>query len=201
MADRQAENLRKDPSGPERASHRRALRPGRLPTAAQVPVLLAGLAIAILVLVISSALDARLITAGGWFMVAYCGLVLLSLHPPPFFSDRLDKFIDDWVEDMGVGYYAVAALGSFIPREIQTTLSGDFSGFVIEWILRFSVESFVNAFYAMAWPLLLISDHGLWPALGWVSVTYSMFWLGTRAFSTPAWMLEKKSEDKEVCSQ
>lgn len=174
---------------------RRPLRPGRLPTAAQVPVLLTGLAIGMLVLVAGSALDARLTTDGAWFVIAYCGLVLLSLHPPPFFSDRLDKFIDDWVEDVGVGYYAVAALGFFLPRQIRTIFSGGFSDFVIEWILKFSVETFMNAFYAMAWPLLLINGNGLWPALGWIAVTYGIFWIGTRAFSTPAWMLEKESED------
>lgn len=173
---------------------RRALRPGRLPPAAQVPVLLAGLAIGVLLLVIGSLLELRLMTTGAWFVVAYCGLVLLSLHPPPFFSDRLDKFIDEWVEDMGVGYYAVAALSFFIPRQVSTTLSGDFSDFVFEWILKFSIETLVNGFYAMAWPVLLISDHGLWPALIWVGLTYGLFWLGTRAFPTPAWMLEKESE-------
>lgn len=135
---------------------------------------------------------ARLVIAGGWFLVAYSGLVLLSLHPPPFFSDSLDKFIDEWVEDMGVGYYAVAALSFFIPRQISTTLAGDFSDFVLEWILKFSVETFINGFYAMIWPMLLLSEHGLWPALGWIAASYILFWLGTRAFATPGWMLEKE---------
>lgn len=159
-------------------------------------MLLTGLAAGLLVLMISSVVDAGLIIAGAWFVVAYCGLVLLSLHPPPFFSDQLDKFLDEWVEDMGVGYYAVAALAFFIPRQIRTTLSGDFSSFVIEWILKFSLETFFNAFYAMTWPFLLINGHGLWPALGWVGATYGLFWIGTRAFSTPAWMLEKDNGDQ-----
>lgn len=183
-------------SGQDDAARRRALRPGRLPTAVQVPVLLTGLATGLLVLMISSVLDARLVVAGAWFMVAYCGLVLLSLHPPPFFSAQLDRFLDEWVEDLGVGYYAVAALAFFIPRQIQTTLSGDFSSFVIEWILKFSMETFFNVFHAMTWPFLLINRHGMWPALGWVGATYGVFWIGTRAFSTPAWMLEKDDRDE-----
>lgn len=58
---------------------------------------------------------------------------------------------------MGVGYYAVAASGSFIPREVRTTLSGDFYGFVIE-VLVFMV--FFGS-YVPGWLLLMmILPHG-----------------------------------------
>ncbi len=79
----------------------------------------------------------------------------------------------------GGGYYGMGYVVSYFVLEIRM-LVGDLqetegvADFITGQVLGFFVESFINAFVALAWPFLLIAKYELW-GVGLLIVGYFVF--------------------------
>jgi len=79
----------------------------------------------------------------------------------------------------GGGYYGMGYVVSYFVLEIRM-LVGDLqetegvADFITGQVLGFFVESFINAFVALAWPFLLVAEYELW-GVGLLIVGYFVF--------------------------
>lgn len=118
----------------------------------------------------------------GLFMAVHAGVIALSLLPPSALGQRADAFLERWVKDPSAGFYGMMALATFVQLEVRMFLRevAEFElggGLVLQallrWLLGFSVESFVNMLWAMAWPVRLLSAAS--PSV--VAATVALAWL------------------------
>jgi len=79
----------------------------------------------------------------------------------------------------GGGYYGLGYVISYFVLEIRM-LVGDVqdaegvAAFMTEQVFSFFIESIINGFVALLWPLLLIDEYGLW-GVGFLIAGYFVF--------------------------
>lgn len=106
----------------------------------------------------------------------------------------------------GAGFYGLGYVVCFITLEVRSLSGdlggGDFAGFiasqVVQLIIRFSVESFLNAIFAVIWPVWVLQELGGWGVLALIA-GFMMFRLVVRP-SVEAWFpgLREAREAKAV---
>lgn len=170
--------------------------PGLLPPRFQVPALLVMISAGVAVTVAGGA---GLIPFYGAFLVVYPGLVFLSLVDVPFLGPRTARFIREWVNDWEKGFYGLMALTVFLRWEADEVLErvamlrpggGGWIDALLSWLFDFGVDTFLNLFQAILWPFMLAPEHGVAATLLFGFLCWAVFRIGTRLFSTPAWMLQ-----------
>jgi hypothetical protein len=136
----------------------------------------------------------------GSFLVTFGGLSLFVRIPSELLNRKLKAFIAEWVEDLGKGYYSVVALSVFLWWEAVLLLesiqgiiegrSGVLRGLIME-LAGFGIESLLNVFMAMAWPLFLLGDLDLEGVVILAAGAWVTLRAGSLLVSTPAWMLDE----------
>lgn len=134
----------------------------------------------------------------GAFLVAYTGLLLPGLVHVPFVGPRVARWGEEWMRDMGKGFYAVVALGVFLRleaslllRRIEAVLA-DESGFwssLVPGLPDLGISSLFNALYSMLWPFHLVNTYGYLPAALLAGSFWVAFWVGVRLFQPPSWLV------------
>lgn len=189
------------PDPPERSAVDRI--PGWLDSGVQVTLLTVIVAAGVALWVAGLATDPGILRLFGAFFVVYPGLLLLGLVDAPWMSERVDRFIEEWARDAGKGFYGLMAASVFVSKEavllvdrINAIVGGgpELSQAISSWLLDFGMESLMNALHAVIWPAQVFPVFGLAAGGLLVAVCWGAFWLGTRLFSSPAWLLEEEGE-------
>jgi hypothetical protein len=134
----------------------------------------------------------------GAFLVAYTGLLLPGLVHVPFVGPRVARWGEEWMRDMGKGYYAVVALAVFLRleaslllRRIEAVLA-DESGIwsaLAPGLPDLGISSLFNALYSMLWPFHLVNTYGYLVAALLAGSFWLAFWVGVRLFQPPSWLV------------
>jgi hypothetical protein len=109
------------------------------------------------------------------------------------------SFVQFWAS-RGGGFYGLGYVVTFVALEI-TSLSGDLtsvSGLVaqgFQYVIRFSIESFLNGLFALGWPVYLFRWLGA-SGLIVLAVGYAAFDLAVRPI-VEAWLPELKEASAE----
>ncbi len=94
----------------------------------------------------------------------------------------------------GGGYYALVAVGTFVYLEVRSIAEsfadseglGDFlSSEILETIITLGLETFINSYFAVIWPLMWISWMGtatavIWGGGGYIAWAVFIAWLLAR---------------------
>ena len=110
------------------------------------------------------------------------------------------SFVRFWAS-RGGGFYGLGYVVTFVALEV-TSLSGDLtsvSGLVaqgLQYVIRFSIESFLNGIYALMWPVYLFRWLGA-SGLIVLAVGYGAFDLAIRPV-VETWLPELKEASAEL---
>jgi hypothetical protein len=110
------------------------------------------------------------------------------------------SFVRFWAS-RGGGFYGLGYVVTFVALEIAS-LSGDLisvSGLVaqgFQYVIRFSIESFLNGLFALAWPVYLFRWLGA-SGLIVLAAGYAAFDLAIRP-AVEAWLPELKEASAEL---
>ncbi len=97
----------------------------------------------------------------------------------------------------GGGYYALLAVGTFVYLEVQSIIEsigeatgvGDFvRSELVETIITFGIETFVNTLLSGIWPFMWISWMGVTTTLAWAGGGYLVWAVAL------AWLLSKREK-------
>jgi hypothetical protein len=127
----------------------------------------------------------------GAAIAAYALLVALTLQRVPWLSSRLATLLGDLVDADEKTWYAAIVLGHFAISQAASTVAAWFDGRsladrieagLVERLIGFSVDTFLNALWASLWPVMVWDAHGGWSVLALGVGTYAMCALGGRIF-------------------
>jgi hypothetical protein len=144
-----------------------------------------------------------LVALFGAGLCAYALLVALSWYPMPWLSRRVERVIDDLVDEDAKVWYLAIVLGHFALDELALAIRTWSNYHSIEEAVRdtvtshligFSVDSFLNALWASLWPIKAISDHGLWPTVALGGAMWLVCRIGTLAFGETNIAIQRAAE-------
>lgn len=122
---------------------------------------------------------------------AYALLVALALQPMPWLSSRLAEVLDDLVDADEKTWYVAVVLGHFATAQATSTVAAWFDGrsladrieaSLLERLVGFSVDTFLNALWASLWPIMVWDAHGGWSVVALGAGMYGICRLGARVF-------------------
>lgn len=132
-----------------------------------------------------------LVALGGAALCAYALLVALAWFPMPWLSRQIEARFEGLVDASGATWYMAVALGSFATAEtydlveqwaaiesVESSLRKTFA----EWLVGFSLASFMNLLWAALWPIKAVPEYGPKLTAVFAAVVYAVVWLGQRVF-------------------
>jgi hypothetical protein len=134
---------------------------------------------------------ADLVLLFGATLCVYATVVALAWFPQPWISRRFEQTFEHVIDEQHSGWYLMVVLAHFARAEVTTLLArpaGEFSlrstllGWLKDYFLSFSVDSFMNALWASLWPMREFTKHGLWPTAIFALAVYGLYALGSRLF-------------------
>ena len=111
----------------------------------------------------------EVVRLAGATLCAYALFVLLAWFPTPWLSRRIEAAFEDVVGEGQAGWYLAVAVGHFALAEVADavarfgaapTVEGWVREGIVEHLVGFSVDSFMNAIWASLWPMMVFRDHG-----------------------------------------
>lgn len=142
----------------------------------------------------------------GASLCTYAVFVLLAWFPLPWLSRKIEALFEDVVGEGETGWYLAVALAHFALAQ-SAQVFDDFAAAesvsslvretVIQYLIGFSADSFMNALMASLWPFFLMHEHGwkstlalalfvwgVWRVGRWVFGETPLDTLGERAAAT-----------------
>lgn len=150
---------------------------------------------------------AELVLLLGVTLCVYATVVALAWYPLPGVSRRFEQTFEHVIDGQHSGWYLMVVLAHFARAEVETLLArpaGDSSlrntlmGWLKDYFLSFSVDSFMNALWASIWPVREFTKHGLWPTAAFALVVYGLYALGSRVFGEARLASDKEPEAPPV---
>lgn len=93
-------------------------------------------------------------------------------HADRVLATARSRFLGLW-QGKGGGLYGLGYALTFVGLEVRAlgseiaasdTAAGFITGQLIGYVVRISIDSILNAFYALLWPVLLLQSLGVWAA-------------------------------------
>lgn len=150
---------------------------------------------------------AELVLLFGATLCIYATVVALAWYPLPGVSRRFEQTFEHVIDGQHSGWYLMVVLAHFARAEVETLLArpaGEFSlrstllGWLKDYFVSFSVDSFMNALWASLWPIREFTKHGLWPTAAFALVVYGLYTLGSRVFGEARLVSDKEPEASRV---
>lgn len=150
---------------------------------------------------------AELVLLFGATLCVYATVMALAWYPLPGVSRRFEQTFEDVIDGQHSGWYLMVVLAHFARAEVATLLArpaGEFSlrstllGWLKNYFMSFSVDSFMNALWASIWPIREFTEHGLWPTAVFALVVYGLYALGSRLFGEARLASDEEPESPGV---
>lgn len=131
---------------------------------------------------------------GGATLGAYGVFVALAWFPMPWLGRRIEALFEDLVEEGRSGWYLAVAVGHFALAEVADLVLrwGDAGSFdaalraqLVDQLVGFSADSFMNVLWASLWPVDLLRAHGFERTLGVAAFAWGVWQAGRRVFGEP----------------
>lgn len=122
---------------------------------------------------------------------AYALLVALAWQPVPWLSRRVAAVLDDLVEAGEGTWYVSIALAHVTLSQVASTvatwldespLADKIEANLLERLMGFSVDTFLNAWWASLWPFRVWDEYGGTATIALAAGLYGICWLGRRVF-------------------
>jgi hypothetical protein len=174
-----------------------ALRPERRfgPWRALLLLALTGAGVALLVLpALHAAVPVPLQRLAGATQCVYALFVVLAWFPMPWLSRRIADTFEDVIDEGQGGWYVVLAIAHFTLAEVTDAVArwAEFGSVadavrqqIVEQLIGFSADTFMNALMASLWPIDLLRVYGPGPTLAIGIVAWALWRGGRRAFGEP----------------
>lgn len=149
----------------------------------------------------------ELVLLFGATLCVYATVVALAWYPLPGVSRRFEQTFEHVLDGQHSGWYLMVVLAHFARAEVATLLArpaGEFSlrntlmGWLKDYFVSFSVDSFMNAVWASIWPIREVTKHGLWPTAAFALGVYGLYALGSRVFGEARLASDKEPEAPPV---
>lgn len=127
----------------------------------------------------------------GATLCAYSVFVLLAWFPLPWLSRRIEAMFEDVVGEGQAGWYLAVALGHFaLAQAAQVaaaaaaadSIAGMLRQAIVDRLVGFSVDTFMNALWASLWPVALLRAHDWKVAAALAAFAWCVWRAGRIAF-------------------
>lgn len=134
---------------------------------------------------------------------AYALLVALAWQPVPWLSRRVAAVLDDLVEAGEGTWYVSIVLAHFTLSQVASTVATWFDqrpmadkieASLLERLMGFSADTFLNALWASLWPFRVWDQYGGTATIALAAGLYGICWLGRRVFGDTPIPLPADSE-------
>lgn len=133
----------------------------------------------------------ELVRLAGASLCTYAVFVLLAWFPLPWLSRKIEALFEDVVGEGETGWYLAVALAHFALAQ-SAQVFDDFAAAesmsslvretVIQHLIGFSADSFMNALRASLWPFFLMHEHGWKHALALALFVWGVWRVGRWVF-------------------
>lgn len=132
-----------------------------------------------------------MVRLAGATLCAYALFVVLAWFPVPWLSRRIESLFEDVVDEGQAGWYLAVAVAHFALAEVADAVArwgtapsveGWIREGIVQHLIGFSVESFMNALWASLWPMTVFREHGGPATVALAAFAWLLFAAGRLAF-------------------